>query len=172
MENDNSLSLLDHCKSCTTSCCTKGMVITTEANHTQILATGAADHFWKVSVPTGNFFINDFTKGSCQYLDTSGRCTIESVKPVSCRTYPVMPTGQNSVELKVKCPAVVAIGQSDAFKLYQIESRNLIRAQMAQTPYDAFCDGFDAYHARHSSVALKEKQATVTPPPENSHGPV
>jgi Fe-S-cluster containining protein len=166
MENDDhSLSLLNHCKTCTSSCCTKGKVITTEKNHEEILATGAEDNFWKIELPVGNFYILDFKMGSCRYLDDTGRCTIENVKPMVCKTYPVFPKGQDAYTLKTGCPAVSALRDTEAFSLYIAEARNLMAKEMAETPYDHFCDAFDAFDHKDYAPYLETHHAKITAPP-------
>lgn len=104
----NKLSLLDICKKCGSRCCKEPgppVVFPEEVERIREFcqSKGLGDHIEKVE---GEEFYTIPRRGKpCPYLDSEDRCSIQDVKPLDCRVYPIGLTDSLRTGISTTCPA-------------------------------------------------------------------
>lgn len=120
-----SLSLLEYCRNCKKICCNFGTPIAYPKEipllKKRLKERGIKNHF----VRHGGVYI--IPEEPCPYL-RKGLCSIEDIKPMECRLFPVKLTFKDrsfSLKLDKSCPAAEKLGK-DFFKKAREEARAVI----------------------------------------------
>ena len=153
-ETTNTVSLLQHCKSCRTPCCEENSFIISKVEHQRIMDAGAPDHFAHITVRGVTSYMLDFRQSVCAY-NTNGQCTIEEYKPIICRTYPMVGEG-NFAPI---CPARMALTEA-----YRAQAIQLLKEKRTLLPDEEYRQAYVAYERRNNPQDLIEMQASVQMP--------
>lgn len=157
------LSLLDHCISCKAKCCKDNHFTATEEEHDYITAAGHPDYFYKVTLPHGTYYLLEYRgrEKVCPYLQDNDQCSIEAVKPDTCKAFPVRPTNLGGIDIAKWCPAKDVIMQK-----YIQDAKEIIQQRKDKITAKIYWEIVDACNARFRSGQLEEMGATVTEPPD------
>jgi Fe-S-cluster containining protein len=124
MSSPGTTSLLPHCIPCGSTCCRYSSPIVSAQEREAIVAASGADCFVEQCTAEGSYFVIGLRRdGSprtialttaesgdpCSYLASDGRCSIQAVKPLDCRAYPIraLPGEGQRIEWRLHraCPA-------------------------------------------------------------------
>jgi Fe-S-cluster containining protein len=133
--------------------------VATAPEHDRIVAGGAADHFYKIEVTGGTFYMNDYRGGTCGYLKQNGTCRIQNTKPDVCRIYPIVALPDGSAEKHIACPIKKPLSAE-----FVDSVRDLVAAR-EQNVKPFYFDIVDAYDFRNIPWRLDAMGGRVTPPP-------
>jgi Fe-S-cluster containining protein len=100
--NPDELSLLEHCLACGSKCCKQCLCVTREEKERIVAFTGQ-DPFREFK----GIYVIDFRDSQCPFLGPTGRCSIQKLKSIECRTWPVteaIENGKRVLVVDAECP--------------------------------------------------------------------
>jgi Fe-S-cluster containining protein len=100
--NPDDLSLWEYCKDCG-ACCEHCLCVLPREREKIVAATGL-DPFEE----RGGLFFIDFNGKPCLFKEKDGKCSIQSIKPLECLTWPLtesIENGQRVLVIDIECPA-------------------------------------------------------------------
>jgi Fe-S-cluster containining protein len=118
-KSTNQVSLLPHCVPCKSQCCRYSSPILDRTERDYIVETTGKDYFVEVETPEGSYFVigrkpdgslRELETEPCSFLTPTGTCSIQQLKPLDCRAYPLRAVpqvnGTLSWHIHRACPAV------------------------------------------------------------------
>lgn len=118
-KSTNQVSLLPHCVPCKSQCCRYSSPILDRTERDYIVDMTGKDYFVEVETPEGSYFVigrkpdgslRDLETEPCSFLTPAGACSIQHIKPLDCRAYPLRAipqvNGTLSWHIHRACPAV------------------------------------------------------------------
>lgn len=106
----------DFCDSCDKRCCFQASPCLTSAERNRILKATGKDLFKRVQ---GSYFPR-LINGACAFF-SEGRCTINEIKPMDCRIFPVV-RGRDGMFIDAYCPEHGEIPAGDMAEMVAMAS--------------------------------------------------